>query len=296
MRWTLILVMFGGCTSGHEPGPPLTLVEDEPPDMTCAAGGARTVTGTDEDGSGTLEPDEISATTIVCTTPVVRYQSLVLRSADDAQQLAGVTELVGTLTIESTALPLELPDLVRVDGTLTCNGAATRHLGIPRLTEVTGTLESYCDPDASHVQTVGSELIISPGAGAHSLFPELRSVGGALGAIGSDTSTTIELPALTSIGGGLGFAGALTFVAPRLTRTAYISAAGALQSISLPALTRVDGAIEIIDTPIARLELPALRELSSMVITHNPQLCGSVVADLIARTGAPAVAHDNGDC
>jgi len=79
MRYWILLVsvLAAACTNGDNAhGTSLVTTSTEPPGANCAAGGIAIHTGVDRNDDGTLDPDEITATSYVCT-PANSPQALV---------------------------------------------------------------------------------------------------------------------------------------------------------------------------------------------------------------------------
>ena len=100
---TQILCNGGAGTNGHQS---LVATTDVPPDATCLLGGTRVDAGLDLNDNGKLEPGEISATQVLCSTQASAFSGLVF---------TGRTHFAGSL--ELFAVGADGLGLRKLDGT-----------------------------------------------------------------------------------------------------------------------------------------------------------------------------------
>lgn len=236
-------------SDGHDGanGDILVRVVTEPPGDNCATGGEAIEVGVDTNDDGSLEPDEVQTVAFACgvvPTPNVIVGNYIVNNDVDLAALQNVTEISGTLTFATTAIPsISLPNLTHA-GAIGFSAGPISSLSFPALL------------------TVGDEHGPGPFAVAADSFdlPNLRSAD-----IGIDASD-VSLPALEN-GSIRGTVRGTSFSTSLVNGSVLLFPSPNLTTISLPDLQT--GSVELIDVPnVSTLALPAMTS-GSVVITHD---------------------------
>lgn len=210
----------------------------EPPGARCPAGGVAIQVGRDRNGDGELGDDEVDHTEVSCGDELAR--DVVLHSALDADALASITVITGSVTIDGAAMSsLVLPQLVQVRGALAITGnTALDHISLPALQSVDGRFAVERDP-----QLLAIDLPVLHRVGALSIAHNV-SLGDLRG-----------MPALAAVAGDLA-----------------ISDNGALRAADLPAIA-IGGALDVTDNPsLAHATWSLTAAPSAVHITSNAAL------------------------
>lgn len=259
LRSTLVLGMFVVGCGGGEPASPdagpgnadaadplvlLTATLEEPPGANCVDGGTAVVAGLDVDRDGTLDADEITATTYVCApAAAVIDGDVTVSDAPALRALDGVTAITGTLTIDAPALAtVDLTTLVHVGALDVVHATAGAAIELPALRGVDGAF------------IVGSDAGVGTVAA-----PQLRRAGATTLALGG---TQLTLPALTAVDQLDILGDNLTQIdLPALTTCAQLLRirGDAVTNVDLSALQSAD--LLLFSAGLSTLALPALRNV-----------------------------------
>ena len=172
---------------------------EEPAGTNCADGGVAVSVGTDDDGDGALSDTEVDTTFYVCDgadgsgggiAGTIVAGDYAVNNSLDADLLAGVVQITGTLTIDGAGMgAISLPDLVRV-GLLSVGHSgdafSPSSLQLPALTTVDDAL------------AIGN-LAVADWSG----FDSVTTVGGFVTLYGSGASTISAFRGLSSVGGAV---------------------------------------------------------------------------------------------
>ena len=296
--------------------PPVALIDTrpEPPGANCVDGGTAVLTGVDRDASGTLDADEIEATSYVCNTPPPGPQppaididgDLLIRSQAHADRYQQVRTVSGDVTFTGAG-PLRLPALERIGGDLVCHDLTGGDVDLPMLVDIGQSLFwSTCDtPRLPRLEAVERNLRIQ-GRGLPVALPSLRE-GGVSMSIEQVPGSDLVLPVLTSVE-GLEVVGVATLDLPLLATTGWLRAdarhvrapalveagilslGGLLETLELP-LLRSSSLVAIEDTPALRsIELPRLTETND--ITIRDSALENLHLPALARIGAGLALHN----
>ena len=261
--------------------PPLTRSDVEPPGAHCATGGTAVHAGHDLDGNGVLDDTEIEATAYRCHAPehLTREDALPANlecpsgstALHSGRDLDGNGEL-GDAEIEDTTVacnsteifegdffaadwedPIKVAALERakiVNGNLHKRGG---ELHLARLELVKGRVELIF---VTKIELPALRQVIGdfdPGAAASLLRADaLETIGGALKLTGTSLRE-LSLPGLTRIGDKLQMSAGVParIDLPRLEEAGALSfaALNQLETLHLPALTRVERSFTVFVTP-----------------------------------------------
>lgn len=205
--------------------------------------------------------------------PVIFDGDLVVSSAAGARLLVDVNIVTGSLTIEKfqdSACDLPEPHPCgRVD--------------VPKLESVGGdlVLRNASFPTTDQLLSI--------------TFSALTTVEGGL-VVSAPSGTTDDSPILP-----------LAVELPRVERLDFVrikidwnpgeqGLTNRASSLAMPALTTIDGALELSSTELADLSLPALQTASSIDIRFNAKLCNAIAMQLATQTGAPSMLDGNAVC
>lgn len=168
----------------------LSRIVTVPPGAQCVGGGAARQRGLDRNGNGALDDAEVEETIYVCST-VVPFD-VTVRTAAEVEALAEITEIQGSLTVESVGEdgPREvvLPALRKVTGrVLLGRDDRLTTVAMPELTEVGGELQ-LGGGGATRLRTLAFPKLVeiggtftlwnNPAMTAWPSLPELARVGG----------------------------------------------------------------------------------------------------------------------
>jgi hypothetical protein len=174
----------------------LVRLDPEPPGPNCSEGGTAIKSGLDQNHDGTLEDNEVTATSYACNAPPVGggvlEGSFTIHNSLDVDFLSAFTGVSGDVYVDAPGLTtISLPGLTSIGGVLGVIGA-----GAP-------DLAALYMPSLASVGTIQLEAPLL----ATLSWPSLTSVGAILMgyAVNSDThcpsvSASLELPALASVG------------------------------------------------------------------------------------------------
>jgi hypothetical protein len=250
----------------------LAIEELEPRGARCAHGGIAVSRGLDVDDDGQLSATEIERIDYVCNTAEIRTGNVTVDSQARLDDLTGVTEIIGNLTVSAPYITsLEpLAKLGRVSGDLVIqnNPRLESLAGLDVLHQIGGSLVVG---NNAKLRTIGvfGELVRVTGNLDFSNNPELESIDlGALETVGNGLLVR-QVPALASLTGGR----LLSVVGP----LAIEGAAGLTDISGLRALDAVGGALSIAGTGLAELSaLDALRETGDLTVSGNAELRGAL--------------------
>lgn len=302
-----LLPVLVACGGESEP-PILTRSDDAAPGAECEYGGQRVEQGADDNESGTLEPEEIDDVSFICHGPRIHEGDFIVTDDYQAQQLRDINVITGSLLVDAPTVTtlIEAKVLVRVDGNVTHN---TARLSMRFLKHVGGTmiLKPYgngTDHVLSALESIGGGFTVCGGYDVSGL----AAVGGDLVIeCGSFGVSMPKFSALADLGGGISIKRLIPgdFIAPLVTRVDFVTADPGLviengiipiERFSMPALTTIDGQMNISFTRVSTLELPALQTVGSLKLVGNSMLCNSIALELATRTGAPSEISQNASC
>jgi len=266
-----VLVMLAACTVGNEP-PPATLVStsSEAPGAHCAAGGTAVHNGSDTNGNGTLDLNEITTTSYVCT-PLGSVPKMLVDYVDESP--GANCENGG----EAIHWGLDTNDNGHLDASEISNTVFICNAMDP--STIVGTYWVYNALDAARligVRKITGSLMIEASNLSQIDLSNLVEVGGDLWVEGYGGST-LALPSLTKVGGELlvrPYLDDVSFDVLQVTHPSAVDthafhapqlnfAAGELEiwgltsDLSLPALTQ--GMLTLIGTgPGVSVDLPSM--------------------------------------
>lgn len=193
----------------------------------CVAGGTRTHIGRDLNGNGTLDSAEFETSVVVCRAERVLVGDVIISVQADADALAAVTTIDGSLTINPAAtISLQpLQDLVEVRDNLSIDSAAQTNLvGLDSLFTVLGTFSVT----GASFSSISSLRMLKSVTGSVTLngLPLLASLDG--------------LQGLTTVQGDLTLRD-LALVASLAPLSSITSIGGELRVADLPEITSIDG-------------------------------------------------------
>jgi len=206
----------------------LIRVDTEAPGANCADGGSAIYVGLDANRDGVLESSEIQQTHFLCgivPLPPVIDGDFVIRNDVDVTELAGVTMITGTLTIDSSTL---------------------QTIDVPSLTDVDAIVCDLVDSGCDSLETLS--------------LPQLRAIHDRAHIWGANLAT-LDLPRLASAP-TLDLAGSFTSVSLPTFTNGVVSFSGVqLSQVDLPNLA--NGGVRIISSPgsepaLSSLSLPSL--------------------------------------
>lgn len=286
------------------PGPDAVLVRlaVEPAGARCPEGGTAVGSGTDRNGDGKLEDDEVTATQYVCGESLL--SRLVVEPAGLHCTAGGVAFLVGRdrdhdgtladaeveqfqyacgdvlsrdVVIGSAADAEALAAIVVLNGSLTISGASVTDLALPRLQHLFGTLLVQDAPQLTQLSApalldVTSDVLIRNNAQlARLALPELTRISGQLEL--STNAALVDLSGLatlTRVGGDVVIHGNL-----------------ALASIASP-LRHIGAGLDVQDNPaLTELSLTLADQVERLVIANNGLTSIHVV--MVGDTAAPTL-------
>jgi hypothetical protein len=213
--------------------------------------------------------EDCSGTVIDATISVEGAQLLTTVELGTLESVSGSIRMGGNANLVSIAMPLlASAETIDVGGVNVAGNPLLRSLTLPSLQNLSGDLnlqgnQGLEELDVSSLSAIGGFFYIgSTGIGSFNVlttlsFPVLTTVGGHFFVQYLEELTTLEIPLLESTGSYfiVSAADALTdFVAPRLASAGGAIAGravsfdgpwGALQSISLPALTEAAGNVYV---------------------------------------------------
>jgi len=250
----VLLALAVAACGGDDGEDQLIDVATEPPGADCPAGGAAIRSGTDTDGDGELDDEEVTSTRFVCSeadsTTLVRVDAeapgascagggVAIHTGEDANHngLLDDDEIAATEYVCGPE-PANNPEVLEGD-VLVANQLDAAHLVGVRV--VTGTLRidapGLAAMDLSALEEVGVDFIVES---LDTLdCPLLAAVGGSV-EIGGEEIEHLVLPDLAAVGGEV------TVQAPWL------------ETIDLSALSTVAARVEIRGGLMTELALPAL--------------------------------------
>jgi hypothetical protein len=265
------------------------------PGEECPAGGVAVHVGTDDDGDGTLDDEEIEQTTVVCDPDEIWEGDLTITDLDPetAERLAGVRVVTGSVFV-LTNDRVDMPALELIGGHLGMGLLYTPDVHMSAVRQIVGdvalvaglvevsALESvggdvdYYDGvlSARALREVGGELYVDTGEVTELAWPLLERVGLDL-RVHAAPLTSLSLPALSEVGGRLWInSAALTTLDLGVYRVGgELSIYGTqLASIGLT-IGHAEGGVEIFDNPaLTSIQLPGLTTAFTLSIGTNPQL------------------------
>lgn len=270
------------CTEASAPAV-LTAIDSNVSAADCPYGGNRVRAGLDTNGNNALDDGEVTSTSFACnprSIDVVRFGTLTLTSAEDVAGLDGIEVVTGSLTVAvkgAVALP-----------TLTIVGEVLR-------VDV-GTVEGVDNALTMPALTQAGSVLFNSGT---LVAPELSAVVNTLGysEFSQVPTTRVVLPSLRSVnqlyfigqnfGGPAGFGVIETLELPALTRVGqlFITQQQQLTSIALPAITQIDNLSITANAQLATLSLPELRVITQgLTVQSNPLLSTCVAYRTVAQT------------
>ena len=253
----------------------------------CPAGGSAISVGSDVNGNGVLDAEEIEHVTNVCNLEVPETLSRVdaepagvhCATGGHAVKLGPDRNRNGALDddeVSSTTYACDPSDLLIGDFTADMWTDPAKVAALAQARVVTGTLTLASDAPASlpRLALLGGGLTIAPGRPPASVdLPALTQISGSLIAFASELDS-LALPALVTVGGSVKIdtaPGLATLALPALAtvgQDVLVGAAPQLTTASLPALTRVGRAVELARAPaLQAVELPALTTVSGISVS-----------------------------
>lgn len=174
--------------------PAATLVEilDEPAGIHCPIGGTAVETGSDANGNGALEDDELDHIDYICSDVVLG--DLSINSMAQLGAFASIRGVTGTLTVQVTSLYnlITLPKLEHVGGSMAVFSAW--NVAFPELRDINGglTMNAAANPQFPKLTRIGSMFLYTASMANLSGFPVLQRIDNSL-SIGDTSLTKLEL-------------------------------------------------------------------------------------------------------
>ena len=263
----------------------LVRVDPEPDGANCAHGGQAIKTGTDLDGDGTLDPNEVASVSYVCTGGggAMGFDALVrvdpdpaanghcanggqaIKTGLDLDRDGILDDAEVTATSYVCSGPVGPQPLIRIDlepnGAHCATGGDAIHVGID--TNQDGSLQNAEIQSTSYLCNDPNPTVVEGDVSITNTFDAIRMVGvqqvtGAL-SVAAPLVSTLDLSALRTVGGGLSIDRAYgnTLTIPNLTSVggdARFSNIGTM--LTLPRLTSVGG--QAMFSKIDVVRVPAL--------------------------------------
>lgn len=296
-RWIpLLLVLLTGCDSDldtdadpdldPESAPSITTVDAEPAGENCIAGGVAIRTGSDRDGSGTLDATEVASTSYVCGKML--SGNLTIDADADPTAYADLEAIIGDLYVTgSAAAEFAMPALRFVGGTVSITNSKLTAIELPLLRRVVGNIRIEQNPlletvDLGLLQAV-TDLEIADCSSVHTVrifaldnARFVRLLGAAITTLEiSDLRAStlhlsgIRMPSLVLSTDSIGDLSIMnssitSFYAPQLRSATGLFFSGTeLAVLELPKLNFVFGHLEITENPaMTRVSLPVLLEVT----------------------------------
>ena len=270
MHGRFCVLVFAACTVGTEP-PPATLVStsSEAPGAHCAAGGTAVHNGSDTNGNGTLDPDEITTTSYVCT-PLGSVPKMLVDYVDESPgaNCADGGEAIhwgldtndnGHLDaseISNTVFICNAMDPTTIVGTYWVYTAldAARLIGVRRITgDLMIDATNLTSIDLSSLVEIDGELMVEGYQGSTLALPALSKLGGDLGVLPYLDSISFDvLPTLY-----MTYVRTHAFHAPQVAISGGLQFWGLTSDLSLPELT--SGGVTVINAgPGVSVDLPLM--------------------------------------
>jgi hypothetical protein len=319
--WAVSLVaLVASCGGDGERGGQLVDVATEPPGDNCAAGGVVIRAGTDGDGDGVLDADEVASSRFVCSDASVGTRvrldeeppglncsggGVAIHSGRDENrngvldddeitateyvcgpEVASNPEVIEGDVFVSNQLDAEHLIGVRVvTGTLVIDAPGLAEMDLSALEEVGGdfTVGSPQMLDCPLLARVGGDLRVGAYEIEQVAFPALMEVVGEV-IIASPWLEAIDLSALERVGGRLEIRGGLleAIELPRLGETAGMPAFGDGLFVSeVPELATFSAPV-LVATPVLRIE-----DNLSLLSIELPGLSTVVVIDIVRNPQLP---------
>jgi hypothetical protein len=283
-QWWLV-ALLAGCFNPHDPTT-LVRVDQESPGANCQYGGLGVSTGLDNDHNGVLSDSEITSTQYVCNGGVtvrcpsganVHDGAVVIHSASDFAQLAGITCIDGDLIIAGITGEIpDLNDLQTVTGEVVVAGNAdlTTLDGFTALREVG---QSYLVQGNDLLDDISSiadlDRVLSVFLVGNNAMHDLSGLS-SLNTLPMSL-TVANNPALTSLHGLENVFTTKSWLIARGNRS--LTDLSALQSL------RSAGALELSsNATLASLELPNLEKVDvRLLVNQNPAMTSISLPKLV---------------
>lgn len=321
MRFLATCLLFtAACASDVALGGPNTLVRTdfEPAGEHCAGGGVAINTGLDVDGDTYLDDAEITSTQYVCNgSSLVQCAggnilagTIQVRTAADFGALASINCIDGDLLIAGTdvdKLPLTNLEIVTGDLVIAGNNALTTLDGLTHLREVGRKVLVQVNPEladvgalggierADEVSLVGNDALTDL-VGLEAMV-HLRTTltitnnGGLRSLAGLDNLLTASRPIVIRGNRSLASVDALDRL--RSAQLIDLSGNGALRSISLDALEKVDVRLIVsANVALTTVALPALSTVGDFVRIEGNNALTSLTSPGLLSVGSVLVNDD----
>jgi len=288
-------------TDGSSGAAALVSTATEPAGDNCADGGVAVSVGTDDDGDGVLDAEEVDTVSYVCdgadggttVASTVVAGDYIISNSLDAELLAGVEQITGSLEIAASGITeLSLPDLREVGALYfddVGSGGATEldSLYLPALTTVDDDL--FIDDltvldgsDLDALTTVGGDVTVyAQDVTGFDMLNALTTVGGELSFQVDDSPTSVGgFDALQSVGSGISFSGSgksLTsitgFSSLRTVASIQISQKTVTEITGFSSLETVTGSLKLEQLAITDLDsFASLRSVGTLYLYNLTSL------------------------